>query len=66
MNILEQYIEEVHSVKPYTEDWTKEFPNKTFVEADITTNCYGQKKRAIHVFEEDEWETALEKGYYMG
>jgi hypothetical protein len=64
MNILEQYIEEVHNVRPYTAEWTKKF-DKEFVEVDITTNCYGSKKRDTHVFSTVEWEKVVEQGYYM-
>lgn len=63
VNLLEQYIEEVHSEKPYeTQDWV----NTEHIEVDITTNCYGTQTRRTHVFPEDYWEEAKEKGYFMG
>jgi len=65
MNILEQYIIEIHSIKPYIKEWTEKF-DKDFVIVDITTSCYGNKKRDKHVFNVDEWEKIKEQGYYMG
>ncbi len=64
MNILENYIKEIHSVKPYTEDWTKDFPDREFVEVDITVNCYGCIERKRDVFSTKEWEEIKEQGYY--
>lgn len=64
MNLLEQYIEEIHSVKPHTADWTKKF-NKEFVEVEITTNCYGVTETKKRIFDTDEWEQVKFKGYFM-
>lgn len=66
MNVLEQYIEEVHSEKPYAADWTKEFANSEFVEVDVTTNCHGHYQRATHIFDTDEWSKYKLQGYWMG
>ncbi len=63
MNILEQYIEEVHSVTPVTYEWAKE--GMVFVEVDVTSNCYGNRKRDIQVFEKGEWEVNKKRGYWM-
>jgi hypothetical protein len=65
MNLLEQYIEEVHSIEPYTEEWTKKF-DKDFVIVDVTTNCYGSKKRDKHIWTVKEWRNISAQGYYMG
>lgn len=65
MNLLEQYIVEIHSVEPYEAEWTKRFPKVKFVEADVTTNCYGRKDRQRHVFNTEEWEKFKEQGYWM-
>ena len=65
MNMLEQYIKEVHSVKPYEADWTKEFPGVYFVEVDVTTNCYGCIERTQRVFDTAEWAKYQEQGYWM-
>ena len=65
MNVLETYIVTIHKVKPYAAEWTKEFKGKKFVNADITTNCYGREKRGEHIFEDKEWEEIKAKGYYM-
>lgn len=65
MNLLEQYIEEIHSVEPYNAEWTKQFPKTRFVEVDVTTNCYGNTKRKKHVFQTEEWEKFKKQGYWM-
>lgn len=65
MNLLEQYIEEVHSVVPLTDDWTKEFDHG-FVKVDITTSCYGTSHQHFSVFSDEEWKDVKEKGYYLG
>ncbi|AII28523.1 hypothetical protein [Enterococcus phage ECP3] len=64
MNMLEQYIKEVHSVTPYTESWTKQY-GKDFLMVDLTVNCYGSLSRNERLFSVDEWEEAKKKGYYM-
>lgn len=64
MNILEHYIAEVHNVKPYTEEWTKDYP-KQFVKVDVTGDCYGTKKRFERIWTTDEWREILNKGYWL-
>lgn len=66
MNILEHYIEEIHSVKPYTEEWTKEFPDRKFVEVDVTSNCWGCVERQKHVWTVVELAKHKEQGYFWG
>lgn len=66
MNILENYIEEIHSVKPHIAEWTKEFPDRDFLEVDVTTNCYGRTERKTHVWTVKEWEVIQAQGYYWG
>lgn len=67
MNLLENYITEIHSVEPYEEEWTKEkeFEGVEFVIVDITTNCYGREKRIEEIFRKDYWEEVKTKGYFM-
>lgn len=65
MNMLEQYIVEIHSVNEYEEEWTKEFPDFKFVEVDVTTNCYGSENRDKRIFNTVEWEKYKEQGYWM-
>lgn len=64
MNILENYVETIHSETPYEEEWTKKFDD-AFVEVDLTSNCYGSKKRDTHVWTVSDWKSIKEKGYYM-
>lgn len=65
MNALEQYINKIHSVEPYEEEWTKKF-DKRFVQVRLTTNCYGREVTEDHVFETKLWEKVKKQGYYMG
>lgn len=65
MNRLEQYIVEVHSVTPYTEEWTDKFPGDEFVKVDVTRNCYGSKKRVNRIWTTEEWNEILNNGYWM-
>lgn len=59
MNLLEQYIEEVHSEEPL------KYPDREFVKVDVTTNCYGIKKRDTYIFNTFEWEKYKSQGYWM-
>lgn len=65
MDLLEQYIEEVISEEPYTEEWTKKY-DKEFVKVKLVTNCYGRKCNEEQIFDIDKWEKVKEQGYYTG
>lgn len=65
MNLLEQYIVEIHEEKPYEEEWTAKY-DYPFVWVDVTTDCYGSKERVQTVFTKDEWETHKKNGYFWG
>ena len=65
MNLLEHYIEEIHSEK----STIYELPHGDFitlVELDITINCYGNIERIKTTMVKDNWLKAKEKGYYLG
>lgn len=47
MNVLENYIEEIHSEVSYIKD-------PKFIKVDITTNCYGPIKRDVNLFNVEE------------
>lgn len=64
MNLLEHYIQEVISVEPYEEDWTKEFDEK-FLKIKVITNCYGCIKEHETIETEKAWEEAKRRGYFM-
>lgn len=66
MNLLEICIEEIHSEKPYVSDWTVEFPDRRFVEVDVTTDCYGRVKRETRIFNTREWEKYKRQGFWLG
>ncbi|WP_144564069.1 hypothetical protein [Bacillus licheniformis] len=65
MNLLEQYIQEVHNEEPYSEPWTKRFEDE-FAKAEITTNSYGVVKRHTEVWTKKQWNDIKKQGYYMG
>lgn len=65
MNLLEHYIEEVYSVEPYEEEWTKKFPQHTYVKVSLTYNCYGSINYRKIIFRTEEWEKNQKQGYYM-
>lgn len=66
MNLLEIYLEEIISVEPYENEWTKDFKDRSFVKVVGIFNCYGNKKEETHIFNNIEWENVKEKGYYIG
>lgn len=59
MNVLPSTILTVHSVKPYEAEWTKVHPNTTFVEVDLTSDCYGTKSRTTRIWTTAEWTKVL-------
>lgn len=60
MNLLEQYIEEVHNVEFVEKEWG------SYVSVELTTNCYGRVQRTKTSFRNmEEWDKAKELGYYM-
>ncbi|MBU3205160.1 hypothetical protein [Clostridium algidicarnis] len=65
MNLLEQYIVEIHGVKEVTGSFKGE--QFKFIEVDLTTNCYGCKQRTKTSFSNmEEWEKCKDQGYYLG
>ena len=61
MNLLEQYIEEIHDVKVVVKEWGE------YVLVDLTTTCYGRTERREAVFTNmGAWEQAKSRGYYWG
>lgn len=62
MNLLEQYIVEVHEEKPTTR---KKWMEEPYVHVDITTTCYGRDERRTHMFPAAAWETHKARGYFM-
>ena len=68
MNTLEIYIKEVHSIKPCTEDWTKEdwAKDKKFLDVVVTTDCWGSIKKQERTFTVEHWDKILSDGYWLG
>ena len=60
MNLLEHYIEEIHSVQKIERKWG------VVILADLTVNCYGVISRTTTTFGSvNEWERIKKQGYYM-
>ena len=63
MNLVEVYIEEIHSEERVEmQEWMQE----PYIKVDITTDCYGRINRDAQYYPESEWKSIKEKGYYMG
>jgi hypothetical protein len=58
MNLLETYIEEIHSEHERKTDFGY------VVDVDITENCYGGITRKKKTFAKDEWVDIKKKGFY--
>ena len=53
-------IVEIHSEKPIV------INGITYIEVDVTTNCWGCVERKIRQFTFTDWEIAKQKGYWVG
>lgn len=59
MNLLEHYIEEIHSVEEVRTD------TLILQKVDLTHQCYGVVQRETKTFLNSEWEDVKAKGYFM-
>ena len=60
MNLVENYIKEIHEIKEVKQDWG------SFISADLTIDCYGRIERVKTSFMNwEEWESAKVKGFYL-
>lgn len=69
MNLLENYIKEIHSVTDVTDGFIKSCgykPEEPLLEVDLTTICYGVTEREKKQFWQSDFEKAKKQGYYMG
>ena len=63
MNLLEHYIEKIHSEEEIPrEEWMM----SPYVKVDITIDCYGNIERKTKFFPQSFWDTIKKDGYYMG
>lgn len=65
MNLLENYIVEIHSESPAIYC----LPNNEFItlyQLDITIDCYGVTKRIKTTMAKERWLKAKSDGYYLG
>lgn len=58
MNLLEHYIEKIHSEKPLED-------NPDLIEVDFTYNCHGSIERKTDIMFKEQWDIIKEKGYFM-
>ena len=58
MNLLENYIKEVHGIKE-----CEKYPD--VIEVDVTCDCWGSVQRAKHLTTKKQWQTDVENGYFM-
>lgn len=68
MNLLENYIVKIHSVKDVTDDFIKHFgdiPEEPLIKVDFTSTCYGITKRTKKIFLKSEFDIIIQKGYFM-
>ena len=69
MNLLENYVKEIHSVTNVTEEFTKYLgykPNEPLFEVDLTTISYGITERTTKMFWKSDFDKMKTQGYYMG
>ena len=72
-NLVEIYIKEILLVKDITDEYAtrmKRFNSDFFIEEpiyEVTMNvdCYGNKESVVKIWTKSEYETNVEKGYYM-
>ena len=68
MNLLEHYIQEVHSVKDVSNEFEERNgypPNEPLLRVDLTCDCYGSVARDTWYFPISKWEDTKAKGYFM-
>ena len=58
MNLLEHYIEEIHSIKEF-----EKYPD--MIEVDVTCDCWGSIQRTRHLTNKKQWKIDIENGYFM-
>jgi hypothetical protein len=59
MNLLKYYIVEVHNITEFDD-----YPN--IIEVDVTTKHYGVLIRTTQFFSKEQWQKAVEQGYFIG
>lgn len=73
VNLVENYIEEVLSVKDITEEYTarmKRFDEDLSIEGSIyeikmRVNCCGNKENVTRIWTKSEYEINTKRGYYL-
>ena len=58
MNVLENYIKEVHGVKEYKD-------NPEWITVDVTIDCYGITQRVQHFVTKEDWEKEKAQGFFL-
>ena len=68
MNLLEHYIEEIHSVQDVSDKFEKATgrkPKEPWYEVDVTVDCYGAVERKREFMSKSEFEQAKKQGYFL-
>ncbi|WP_346961600.1 hypothetical protein [Clostridium sp.] len=68
MNLLENYLVKVIKIEPCYEEWVNEewALGKEWIWVTATFICYGNKVTHRRIYNKEEWQWIVEKGYYMG
>lgn len=66
LNLIVSYLIEVISIEDYTEEWTKEFSDRSFVKVKAKWKCCGREFVQEDIYNNWEWETILKEGFYLG
>lgn len=68
MNLLEHYIQEVHSIEDITEEYEKIVDRKLeqpVLKVSMTVDCCGNIEKVTKFFLKNEWENSLKQGFYL-
>lgn len=68
MNVLEHFIQEIHSVRDITEEFkqrSEREPVEPLLQVDLTYDCYGIITRETKTFWKSDFEQAKKEGYFM-
>ena len=68
MNLLEQYIKEIHNVENICDKYEKAIrqkPKEPLYEVDVTVDCYGVVERTRKIMSKSEFDQAKKQGYFL-
>ena len=68
MNLLEHYINKIHSVQDISDKYEKAIrqkPKEPLYEVDITVDCYGVVERKREIMSKSDFKKAKKQGYFL-